>query len=140
MPARTCPCGLPAPYQDCCGRLHRGEAAPATAEQLMRSRFSAFRAGDAAYLLRTWHPGTRPAHLELDKKVRWVRLEVLETTGGSVVHTEGTVRFRAHYVGRGQPGEMEENSRFVRLDGRWVYAGPDAGRAASEFPGGARAS
>ncbi|MGP3918969.1 YchJ family metal-binding protein [Nonomuraea sp. 10N515B] len=37
--------------------------------------------------------------------------------------TEGTVRFRAHYVDRGRPGEMEEDSRFVRLDGRWVYAG-----------------
>jgi SEC-C motif domain protein len=88
----------------------------------MRSRFTAFAVGDAAYLLRTWHPASRPARLDLDKRVRWVRLEVLETTGGSVVHTEGTVRFRAHYLDRGKAGEMEENSRFVRLDGRWVYA------------------
>ncbi|MEV0825395.1 YchJ family protein [Nonomuraea rubra] len=123
MPPRTCPCGLPATYQDCCGRFHRGEAAPATAEQLMRSRFSAFGVGDEAYLLRTWHPSARPPRLDLDRRVRWVRLEVLESTGGSVVHTEGTVRFRAHYLERGKPGEMEEHSRFVRLDGRWVYAG-----------------
>jgi SEC-C motif-containing protein len=95
----------------------------ATAEQLMRSRYSAFGVGDAAYLLRTWHPSGRPARLGLDSKTRWVRLEVLETTGGSVVHTEGTVRFRAHYVERGNPGELEENSRFVRFEGRWVYAG-----------------
>ncbi|GAA3620984.1 YchJ family metal-binding protein [Nonomuraea rosea] len=120
---RTCLCGLPALYPDCCGRLHRGEGAAVTAEQLMRSRFSAFGVGDAAYLLRTWHPAARPARVDLDKKVRWVRLEVLESTGGSVVHTEGTVRFRAHYVDRGRPGEMEEHSRFVRLDGRWVYEG-----------------
>ncbi|MEV4109589.1 YchJ family metal-binding protein [Nonomuraea sp. NPDC049695] len=121
--SRTCPCGLPAPYQDCCGKLHRGAAAAATAEQLMRSRFSAFGVGDAAYLLRTWHPAARPASLDLDRKIRWVRLEVLETTGGSVVHTEGTVRFRAHYAERGRPGVLEENSRFVRLEDRWVYAG-----------------
>ncbi|MGN9840444.1 YchJ family protein [Nonomuraea sp. H19] len=121
---RSCLCGLPASYQDCCGRLHRGEAAAATAEQLMRSRFSAFGMGDAAYLLRTWHPASRPARLDLDKRLRWTRLEVLETTGGSVVHTEGTVRFRAHYLDRGRPGEMEEHSRFVRVEGRWVYAGP----------------
>ncbi|MEV1173108.1 YchJ family metal-binding protein [Nonomuraea sp. NPDC049784] len=120
---RTCPCGLPAPYQDCCGKLHRGAAAAATAEQLMRSRFSAFGMGDAAYLLRTWHPAARPASLDLDRKMRWVRLEVLETTGGSVVHTEGTVRFRAHYVDRGRPGTLEEHSRFVRFEGRWVYTG-----------------
>ncbi|QYC42915.1 hypothetical protein Nocox_26575 [Nonomuraea coxensis DSM 45129] len=123
MPARPCPCGLPAPYDDCCGRFHRGEAAAATAEQLMRSRFSAFAVGDAAYLLRTWQPAGRPARLDLDRRLRWTRLEVLGATGGSVVHTEGTVRFRAHYVERGRPGEMEEHSRFVRLDGRWVYAG-----------------
>ncbi len=90
----------------------------------MRSRFSAFAADDAAYLLRTWHPSSRPTRLDLDKQVRWVRLEVLETTGGSVIHTEGTVRFRAHYVDRGRPGEAGEHSRFVRVDGRWVYVGP----------------
>ncbi|MEU6713350.1 YchJ family metal-binding protein [Nonomuraea sp. NPDC046802] len=120
---RSCLCGLPAPYDACCGRFHRGEAAAATAEQLMRSRFSAFGVGDAAYLLRTWHPSARPARIDLDRKTRWVRLEVLESTGGSVVHTEGTVRFRAHYLDRGRPCEMEEHSRFVRLEGRWVYAG-----------------
>ncbi|MFI7611912.1 YchJ family protein [Nonomuraea terrae] len=123
MSPRTCPCGSSNPYRDCCGRFHRGEAAPATAEQLMRSRFSAFAAGDEAYLRHTWHPSARPPSAGLDRRVRWVRLEILETTGGSVVHTEGTVRFRAHYQDRGRPGELEENSRFVRFEGRWVYAG-----------------
>ncbi|GAA3159013.1 YchJ family metal-binding protein [Planomonospora alba] len=122
-PAAPCPCGLPAPYRDCCGRLHRGEAAAATAESLMRSRFSAFSVGDEAYLLRTWHPATRPSRAGTDRSVRWVRLEVLETTGGSVFHTEGTVRFRAHYVERGRTGELEENSRFVRHEGAWAYVG-----------------
>ncbi|MER7506692.1 YchJ family metal-binding protein [Nonomuraea pusilla] len=119
----SCPCGLPAPYDDCCGRFHRGDAAAPTAELLMRSRFSAFSVGDEAYLLRTWHPADRPDRLGLDRRLRWVRLEILETGGGSVVHAEGTVRFRAHYLERGRPGQMEEHSRFVRLDGRWVYAG-----------------
>ncbi|RVX42175.1 SEC-C motif-containing protein [Nonomuraea polychroma] len=123
MPPRSCPCGLPASYEECCGKLHRGEAAATIAEQLMRSRFTAFAVGDTAYLLRTWHPADRPARLDLDKRIRWTRLEILETTGGSVVHAEGTVRFRAHYNDRGRPGEMEENSRFVRVDGRWLYAG-----------------
>lgn len=89
----------------------------------MRSRFSAFSVGDAGYLLRTWHPSTRPARLDLGGGLRWVRLEILETTGGSAVHTEGTVRFRAHYLERGVPGEMEENSRFVRDGGAWTYLG-----------------
>ncbi|MEV7004874.1 YchJ family metal-binding protein [Streptosporangium sp. NPDC051022] len=121
--AASCPCGNAAPYRDCCGRLHRGEAAATTAETLMRSRFSAFSVGDSGYLLRTWHPTTRPQSVDLGGGLRWVRLEVLETTGGSAVHTEGTVRFRAHYLDRGTAGEMEENSRFVRHGGTWAYLG-----------------
>ncbi|NUP62585.1 MAG: hypothetical protein HOV96_08675 [Nonomuraea sp.] len=123
MPPRPCPCGQAASYADCCGRFHRGEGAAPTAESLMRSRFSAFAVGDVAYLMATWHPADRPPRLDLDRKVAWVELEVLESTGGSPVHTEGTVRFRAHFVNRRVPGVLDEHSRFVRLDGRWVYAG-----------------
>ncbi|WP_275423743.1 YchJ family protein, partial [Virgisporangium ochraceum] len=53
-----CPCGG-GPYAACCGPAHGGAPA-ATAEALMRSRYSAFALGDADYLLRTWHPTTRP--------------------------------------------------------------------------------
>jgi SEC-C motif-containing protein len=90
----------------------------------MRSRFSAFSVGDEAYLLRTWHPATRPARIGLDKAMRWVRLEVLQTTNGSAFHTDGAVRFRAHYLLRGRPGHLEEHSRFVAQDGTWLYVGP----------------
>ncbi|MEV6794482.1 YchJ family metal-binding protein [Streptomyces sp. NPDC051320] len=116
-----CPCGLPAPYGECCGRFHAGRAAAPTAEALMRSRFSAFAVGDAAYLLRSWHPGTRPPRVEFDPEQHWQRLEILETTEGSAFHTRGTVTFRAHYTYRGEPGELEERSTFERHDGAWVY-------------------
>jgi SEC-C motif-containing protein len=89
----------------------------------MRSRFSAFSVGDADYLLRTWHPSTRPPAVDLDRALRWTGLEILEVTGGSAFHTEGTVRFRAHYAERGRAGEMEEHSRFARHAGAWVYVG-----------------
>lgn len=116
----TCPCGLPQPYDDCCGPYHRGEAAAPTPERLMRSRYSAFAVGDAAYLLRTWHPSTRPRALTLDG-TRWLHLEVLAHTGG-LLDAEGSVRFRAHSTG----GVVEEDSRFVRDGGRWAYVGPQA--------------
>ncbi|WP_310739061.1 YchJ family metal-binding protein [Microbispora sp. H10830] len=115
-----CPCGLPAVYGDCCGRFHAGQSAP-TAEALMRSRFSAFAAEDEAYLLRTWHPSTRPARVDFDRGMRWTGLEIEAATGGSPVHADGTVTFRARYDYRGQPGEMREQSRFVRHEGAWVY-------------------
>lgn len=120
-PGAPCPCGLDAAYRDCCGRFHRGEAAAPTAERLMRSRYAAFAVGDAAYLLRTWHPDTRPARLDLDARTRWLGLEVLATTDGGAFHQEGTVTFRAHYREQGQDGVLDEHSTFARVDGAWVY-------------------
>lgn len=116
-----CPCGSGLPYPECCRPLHRGEATAATAEALMRSRFSAFAVGDADYLLRSWHSSTRPARLRLDPGQRWIRLEILGTDRGGLFDTAGTVAFRAHYREAGRPGALEEHSRFVREDGQWVY-------------------
>ncbi|TKK83741.1 hypothetical protein FDA94_32680 [Herbidospora galbida] len=116
-----CPCGSGKGYRECCGRFHAGAAAAPTAEALMRSRFSAYAKGDTAYLLTTWHSTTRPPRLDLDRKTRWTTLEILETTGGSAIHTEGTVRFRAHYAERGRAGVLEEHSSFSRENGLWVY-------------------
>ncbi|WP_089334691.1 YchJ family protein [Blastococcus mobilis] len=121
MPPRRCPCGSGLPLAECCGRLHAGEATAATAEQLMRSRYSAFVLGDAGYLLATWHRTTRPRSLDLDRDVRWIGLDVLATSGGSLLGSEGTVEFRAHYLSGGVAGTQHENSRFVRDGGQWRY-------------------
>jgi SEC-C motif domain protein len=89
----------------------------------MRSRYSAFAVRNAGYLLRTWSAGTRPPSLSLDPAVRWTGLEVLNTTGGTVFHAEGTVEFRARYRLGAETGEQRENSGFVREGGLWVYVG-----------------
>ena len=126
-----CPCGLGKPYVRCCGVFHgygapaAAAAAPAptapTAELLMRSRYSAFALGNAAYLLSSWHTSTRPTRLDLDPAQRWQRLEILGTTEGGPFHAEGTVEFRAHFSEHGHPDVLQENSRFVRSGGAWVY-------------------
>ena len=87
----------------------------------MRSRYSAFAVGDAGYLLATWHPTTRPRTLVLDPDVRWTGLDVLATTGGSLLAAEGTVEFRASRVLDRMAGAQHERSRFVREGGRWYY-------------------
>ena len=125
MPLRRCPCGTGPTLDECCGRLHDGTGSAATAEQLMRSRYSAFAVGDATYLLATWDPATRPRSLELDPAVRWTGLEVLATTGGGLFDTEGTVTFRAHSRVGGEEHVQGERSRFRRLEGRWVYVDDD---------------
>ena len=124
-----CPCGSGAPYDGCCGPLHAGRERAASAERLMRSRYSAFAVGDAAYLLRTWHAAARPRVLELDPDVVWTRLDVLAASGGGFLDAEGVVEFRASYRGPGGPGALRERSRFVKEGGAWLYAGalPPAG-------------
>ncbi|WP_298461579.1 YchJ family protein [uncultured Cellulomonas sp.] len=124
MPTTRCPCLSGDTYDDCCGRFHTGAAEAPTAEQLMRSRYSAFAVGDVAYLERSWHPGSRPAGLELDPAVRWTRLDVLDVHGGGPFDTAGTVEFRAHHRLDGVAGDQHEVSRFVREQGRWLYVGP----------------
>jgi len=97
----------------------------ATAEALMRSRFTAYAVGDPDYLRRTWHPSTRPARLTLEPGHRWTRLDILDIERGGLFDSTGVVEFRAHYRESGRPGEVHERSRFVREDGHWVYV--DAG-------------
>ncbi|MFC5728506.1 MULTISPECIES: YchJ family protein [Nocardioides] len=121
--ARTpaCPCGSGRRYDECCRPLHRGQDAARTAEELMRSRYSAFVVHDASYLLRTWHPATRPESLDLDDRVRWTGLDVLATEAGGPADERGLVEFRAHHVVAGVPGSLHEVSRFRRQGGAWLY-------------------
>jgi SEC-C motif-containing protein len=87
----------------------------------MRSRYAAFAVGDAAYLLRTWHPRTRPERLDLDPEVRWLRLDIQGTTRGGFGDTEGTVEFTAHARTGGRRTSQHEVSRFQKVSGDWVY-------------------
>jgi SEC-C motif-containing protein len=124
----ACPCGLPQPYEACCGRFHRANrgsagALPATAEQLMRSRYSAFAVGDETYLVDSWHPATRPTGIRPDPRQEWVGLEVLRVERGGLFDDEGTVAFRATSRIGSREVVVAEQSRFVREDGRWYYVG-----------------
>jgi len=95
--------------------LHQGRRQAETAEELMRSRYSAYAVGDLRYVDRTWHPRTRPAELAPSGQV-WTRLEVVEAT-------EDTVEFRAHHAN--PDGVLHERSRFEQRAGRWFYVDGD---------------
>lgn len=87
----------------------------------MRSRYSAFVVQDADYLLRTWHPDTRPKELELDPAMEWRRLDIVSTSRGGPLDSEGTVEFKAHFRHDGERGVHHETSRFLRRNKRWFY-------------------
>ena len=114
-----CPCGLNRPYTDCCGRYHAGELAP-DAEALMRSRYSAFVLDEIDYLLKTWHPSTRPSSLSPNEPgLRWLGLEVKKHVRQDADHA--TVEFVARSKLGGRAQRLHEISRFVRQDGAWFY-------------------
>ena len=112
-----CPCGSGLAYDDCCGPVVRNERWADTAEELMRSRYSAYALGDVDHVFRTWHPSTRPDELTELPVVEWLGLEVLEAVDGGPGDDYGIVEFRASYAG----GVMHERSRFARRGGRWMY-------------------
>ncbi len=123
MRPTACPCSSGLPLRGCCGPVLDGSSPAPTAEQLMRSRYTAYARGDVEHLLRTWHPSTRPASLVLDDDLRWEGLEVLDRQRGGPFDDEGTVEFRAHHRHRFEDGRgvQHEVSRFVRERGRWFY-------------------
>lgn len=112
-----CPCQSGLSLVACCGRYHRGEAAP-TPEALMRSRFSAFALGLNDYLLATWQPDQRPASLPDDDLTEWIRLEII---GSQEADDTGTVHFRATFREKDRWCVLEEESRFIRTQRRWLY-------------------
>ena len=93
-----------------------GEPAP-TAAALLRSRYTAHVLGDDEHLHRSWHPDRRPPRPHVDPAMRWRGLTVVAVDGGGPLDATGTVEFAAQHAG----GAVRERSRFVRLDGRWVY-------------------
>jgi SEC-C motif-containing protein len=123
MTDERCPCQSGDTFGACCARFLNapGTAFPPTAEALMRSRFTAFATGNTDYLLRTWHPGNRPAELELDPDQHWYRLDILETLQGGPLEATGVVRFRAHYRHQGVKESFAETSSFVRVGKQWLY-------------------
>jgi SEC-C motif-containing protein len=91
-----------------------------TAEQLMRSRYTAFVLGREEHLWRTWHPRTRPPVVEVGD-VEWTGLTILDVVDGGADDRTGIVEFEAAFRGVEGPSVMRERSTFERRGGRWTY-------------------
>ena len=122
-PNLPCPCGSGQKYKKCCAPYHKG-AIPKNALILMKSRYSAYAAGESAYIIKTTHPDN--ADFSEDTKA-WKRsidlfsqqtlfqgLEILEYINGE---EEAFVTFSASL----SSGVLREKSRFLKVDARWLY-------------------
>ena len=123
--SNACPCGAGATYLECCRPLHQQQRLATTAEELMRSRYSAYALRLDDHVFHTWHPRTRPVDVTTSPALRWQGLDVVATRDGGCDDDRGTVEFVARWVADGQKGVMHERSRFEKRAGRWFYVDGD---------------
>ena len=122
MFTQMCPCVRPKAYRICCYRFHQGKQSPETAEELMRARYCAYVKRKVDYLAKT-------QVLELDKsetrafarRVKWLRLEVVNVSGGQPEELSGTVEFKAYYQEDGVEHCLHEISYFERENRQWLF-------------------
>ena len=121
-----CYCGSESPFLECCERFLNQKNKPKIAEQLMRSRFSAFCLTDYQYLINTKHPSKRSVNelVELQQsgeQTIWVQLTILNTHLGLDDHNSGSVTFSALFNEQGQFYELTEQSNFIKERSQWYY-------------------
>ncbi|MEL0644258.1 YchJ family metal-binding protein [Olleya sp. Ti.3.14] len=124
----NCYCGNTKSYKTCCEVFHLNNGKTETAEQLMRSRYSAFVLANGDYLMQTHHISTRPisekkAIVKWAKSVEWIKLEILNTTEGLSNNEDGTVMFNAYFYDNGNVDVIHENSAFIKQNNKWYYLG-----------------
>ena len=124
-----CPCGRALSYEDCCGRIHRNIHNAKTAEDLMRSRYTAYTMGLGDYLMKSHYSTRRPldekeAIVKWAKSVKWKGLEIISTDKGGYNDHVGLVKFKAHYKNKlGGRECIDEHSVFIRENNHWSYFG-----------------
>jgi SEC-C motif-containing protein len=125
-PGALCPCGTQKLLQTCCLPYIEGKLNPATAEQLMRSRYSAHALLAIDYLWATWSPEQRIRSSQADirswaESCEWLGLQILATQQGQLNDNSGVVEFIALFRQDGKLQQHHEVSRFKKVLGKWLY-------------------
>ncbi|MDR2898329.1 MAG: YchJ family protein [Spirochaetaceae bacterium] len=127
MENAMCPCGSGKTYKECCEPFITGKSQPATAEQLMRSRYSAYEKHEIAYIIDTCTIREEEQRVDPEETRRWseesqwLGLKILNTEKGQEGDTEGIVEFSAEYVRKGLKDVHLERASFKKESGRWLY-------------------
>lgn len=140
----TCHCGKGESFESCCGPLIKGERKAKTAEELMRSRYSAFVEAEIDYIMKTHDPDTvgqidRDGTLEWAKQSEWLGLDILDTENGNEEDSFGRVDFVTKYKIRGSTLEHRESATFRKNNDTWLFvdgqqiAGPPVVREAPKI-------
>ena len=121
-----CPCGTGLSYGECCLPIIRGERPAGTAEELMRSRYSAYVKVETDYIRETTHPKHRDGYDEAGTRewaesAEWQGLEIISVRNGGSEDATGEVEFIARFKEKGEPREHHERALFKREPNGWLF-------------------
>ncbi len=130
----ACPCTSGRPRSACCGPQLDGTGKAATAEQLMRARYSAFAEGNIGFIRNTLAESARADHDEdgirqWSEQSEWLGLKILGTSLGGETDDHGIVEFVASYRAEGRVLAHQERATFAREGGAWVFVDSETPRA-----------
>ncbi len=120
MTAKKCYCGSQSSFQNCCEPIINGVQKAKTALDLMKSRYAAYVAHQADYLLETTHISERKYYAKseiLDWAIsnQWLKLEIINAT-------ENKVEFKAYFLDSRLKKQIHhELSTFKLENGSWFY-------------------
>lgn len=121
-----CPCGSNIAYEKCCLPVIKGKRPAQTAEQLMRSRYSAYVKKEIGYILTSLHPESRADYDEKSTRAwaeaaEWHTFEILDTKNGGTGDDEGQVEFVTTFSEKGLKKEHRELSSFKKEGETWYF-------------------
>jgi len=124
-----CHCGSLIRFEQCCKKFIHQTKLPKTAEQLMRSRFTAFKLKEYQYIIDT-HQSEQTScptkTSDFDPSIQWMGLKVISISLGGASDSKGSVEFVAFY----RPSTVRDNSKveqlheksdFTKVNGYWLY-------------------
>ena len=121
-----CPCTSGQDYAVCCEPIITQQRQAETAEQLMRSRYSAYALGHVDWIIDSQSPDgrrfvDRKATEEWSRRATWHRMEIVGIEQGGPDDEEGFVDFKAHYTIGDEEIAHHEVASFRKEDGRWYF-------------------
>lgn len=128
----SCPCGANQNFEQCCEPFISGKAQPETAEQLMRSRYTAYVKADVGYIKKTLAPESQKdfdvsASREWAEQSQWKSLKIISKDKGTAADKKGVVEFVATFVQDGEEIEHHETSQFRKNEkGQWLFVDGEA--------------
>lgn len=123
----TCPCGSGAAFAECCETIINGTRPAATAEQLMRARYSAYVGARMDFIFESTHPDHRQGYdhdgtREWAESSEWLGLEIIGSHKGGSDDSVGEVEFIARFREKdGSAREHHECGQFKRKSGSWYF-------------------